>query len=80
MTWWLQPIYKKKSVHYIIVQNTEVDITKDEERQFVMKIFTYDKVDLDFLPKTIMQTFIDKWLKPKAGGKYIFQNGGDNKH
>ena len=54
VTWWLQPIYEKKHVHYIIVPNTEVDSKKDEERPFVLRIFTSEKVDLVELPKTIV--------------------------
>ena len=80
VTWWLQPIYEKKPVHYIIVPNTEVDSKKDEERPFVLRIFTSERVDLVELPKTIEQTFVGKWVQSTAGGRRILQNGGDNKH
>lgn len=67
-------------MHYIIVPNTEVDSKKDEERPFVLRIFTSERVDLVELPKTIEQTFTGKWVQSTAGGRRILQDGGDNKH
>lgn len=67
-------------MHYIIVPNTEVDSKKEEERPFVLRIFTSERVDLVELPKTIELAFLGKWVQSTAGGRRILQNGADNKH
>ena len=43
----LLPVHDKKPVHYIIVPNTELDgKSKEEERNFFLRVFASEQIDL----------------------------------
>lgn len=78
-TVWLNPTYKNKPVHYIIVPNIEADpIKQTDERPFFLRVFTSEQCDLVELPPTIEQTFNSKWDKSTAGGKRTLATGREN--
>ena len=77
-TAWLLPIHEKKNVHYFIVPNLETDAKKDEERKFILRIFTSESIDLVSMPRTIEKTFSGKWTPQTAGGRRVNDNGQDN--
>jgi calpain len=67
---WLSPIHDKKPVHYIIVPNTELEGKgKEEERNFFLRVFSSEHIDLVQLPNTIETQFNSKWSPQTAGGQ-----------
>jgi len=53
-TLWLNPTYKNKPVHYIIVPNIEADpVSTKDERPFFLRVFASEQVELVELPRTI---------------------------
>ena len=74
----LHPTHNKKRVHYILVPNTTGESKKDEERPFILRIFSSEHVEFAKLPDTIDQSFIGKWSAATAGGRRVNDSGQEN--
>ena len=76
----LDPSYKNKPVHYIIVPNIELEqIKKNDERPFFLRLFASEQVDLNELPSPVEWKDENcKWEKHSAGGRRVDQRGREN--
>lgn len=64
--------------NYMIVPNLIMNENKKEDRNFILRIFTSDKVDVAEMPETIEVQMEGSWTENNAGGMRKLENGRDN--
>lgn len=57
----------KKPAHYIIIPNIEMETKKDDKRQFWLRVFSAEHIDLVALPETLEISFAGEWAQDTAG-------------
>lgn len=69
----------KNYTYFIIVPNTITTNKKEEQRQFWLRIFSSEKIDVQELPDTVEFTLDGAWTDDSSGGKRRIK-GKDNPH
>ncbi|CAD8158986.1 unnamed protein product [Paramecium octaurelia] len=65
--------------NYMVVPNMIVNETrKEEKRNFILRIFSSDKIDVAEMPETLEIQQEGSWNETSAGGKRKYDNGKEN--
>lgn len=69
----------KNHTYFIIVPNTITSNKKEEQRQFWLRVFSSEKIEVTELPDTIEFPLDGAWTDESSGGKRRIK-GKDNPH